>query len=254
MKKSVKNNWISVWKNYLIYEDVISYYAFFTMIFVECAYLWSNYPSSLAKKFMIILLAYVANVLISSFLKGLRENEKEEVVFSVLYVVFFIIIMIVGCFINIWMNLLLILIPLGISFLWIKIREMQHTKLCYQPSTLRMRIVKFITDLFNKSKLFYWSSQIFIIGFPYFLLVYYLATIEKLPLIFKVLIPIIYLIAMPYIAVIEDEFATCNIFQIAYDITWSKEYEEWNKNIENQLKKYYDQESEKQLEEKNYDD
>lgn len=232
MKNAVRN-WIDKWKNYLFGEDdLISYYTFFTMIFAECAFLWSNYSPTIAKKFTLILLAYVINVLISSFLKGYRENEKEELLFAIMYVVIFAIIFIIGFFINILMNLILIAIPLIISFIWIKIREMQNITLLYQPSTFKMRIVKYITDLFSKRKKFYWGSQLFLVGLPFVIFVCCLASIHNLPIIFKILIPLIYLIIMPYISVLEDVLATCNIFQIAYDITWDKEYEEWRKQFE----------------------
>lgn len=44
-------------------------------------------------------------------------------------------------------------------------------------------------------------------------------------------IPLLYLFFSPLIAYFEDDSAASNIFELAYDVTWSKEYEEYCKKI-----------------------
>lgn len=248
MKKAVRN-WTKTLKNFLLEEDAISFYTFFTILLAECAFLWSNYSSTIAVKFTLILVAYIVNVLISAKLKGMWENDRKEVVFAIMYVVIFAIIFIIGCFINVLMNIILIAIPLIITFLWINIRILQNTTLLYNPTSFWGRIEKNLTDLFDNNKIAYWISQIFVIGIPVALFVYFLATIQSLPIVLKILIPIGYIVLMPYIAYEEDWLGACNIFQIAYDITWTKEYEEWSKNFDRFLDQHLNEEQKKQFEE-----
>lgn len=95
MKKVVK-----LWKNGitgLFTEGSISFYTYFSIIFAECAYLWSHFSSSVAMPFTIILLAYVINVIVWGPLKGLWEGTKKELIFSILYVIIFIALFIIGC-------------------------------------------------------------------------------------------------------------------------------------------------------------
>ena len=67
MKKLIEN-----WNNglhYLITDDLISFYTFFTIILAECSYLLSFHEFADAIPITIILLGY---------LLGLREMLKEQ--------------------------------------------------------------------------------------------------------------------------------------------------------------------------------
>ena len=44
--------------------------------------------------------------------------------------------------------------------------------------------------------------------------------IPTIPITVKIVIPILYLLCMPLYAELEDDLATCDIFEIAYDVTW----------------------------------
>ena len=216
MKKIVK-----FWKSgitWLLTDDLISFYTYFSIIFAECAYLWSYFPSSVAMPFTIILLAYVINVIVFGCLKGLWEGAKIEMIFSILYVIIFIGLFTIGCIYNTSISIVLTIIPLVITFIWIQLRECQDY------------IISWLANNLNKifsNKFFYILSQVVVIGCPYIVFVIFIAMLPAFPIILKALIPIIYLLCIPLISLLEDE-ACCNIFEIAYDITCIKS----QKNLE----------------------
>lgn len=219
--KKIFESWLGVTFNYLISDDLISFYAFFTTIFAECAYLWAFQPKQIACVFTVLLLLNIVNVLVFAGLKGWYEGCKQEVAVARWYVVCFVIIFIIGCFINFWLNLILVAIAFCVTFLWINIRGYQDT--CYVGFD---GIVGALGNLFN-NKVFWTISQIIVLGAPYVVFTWMLALIPGFPIFLKVIIPILYFIFAPFIALIEDEMVAQNIFEIAYDI-W---YDEKNENI-----------------------
>ncbi|MGN1298856.1 MAG: hypothetical protein ACI4UE_02590 [Candidatus Scatovivens sp.] len=205
---------VEFWKRgitWLITDDLISFYTYFTIIFAECAYLWSHFSASVAIPFTIILLAYVLNVIVFAWLKGNWEGTRKELIFSILYVIIFIGLFIIGCIYKTSISIILTIIPLVITFIWIQLRTFQDT----------INISRSTDKLFS-NKFFYILSQVIVIGCPYIVFVIFIAMIPTFPIILKVLIPIIYLPCIPLISLFEDETASCNIFEIAYDITWDK--------------------------------
>jgi len=226
MKKFLKN-WKGIAINYLISDDLISFYTFFTVIFAECAYLWAFQPSSVAIRLTIVLLAYIANVIVFAWLKGWYEGNREEPIIARLYVVNFIFIFVIGCFINFWINLVLTAIAFGVTFLWINIRTFQDTQLMGWRG-----IVGAISKLFN-NVVFWLISQIVVLGLPFAAFTWMLALIPGLPLWIKIVIPIIYFVIAPFIALLEDEMVAQNIFEIAYDIWYDNKFE-------SEMKKYTD--------------
>lgn len=206
--------------SYLLGDDLISFYTFFTVIFAECAYLWAFEITSTAIWLTIVLLAHVVNVMVFSWLKGFYEGMKQEVLVSRFYIINFAVLVIIGCIINFWLNIMLTAIAVVITFWWIVIRDFQDS--CYVGYN---RIITMISKLFY-NKIFWIFSQIVVIGLPFVAFAWFLALIPTLPLLFKVIIPTLYFIFIPFISCIEDEFAACNIFEIAYEITWDETFEE----------------------------
>lgn len=200
--KNLIENWMNG-LSYLIADDHISFYTFFTVVLTECAYLWAFHESAIAIPITVILLGYILNVIVFSQLKGNVEGTKLEKVFSILYVLVFVTLFVIGCIFNWAIIVITTAILLGVTALWIVIRNLQGT-----------------------SKIFWILSQIIIIGGPFVVFVIFCAKISFLPIALKVAIPLLYIILSPLIAYFEDDSAACNIFELAYDITWSKEYEE----------------------------
>ena len=228
MKKFFEN-WKSVAINYLIEDDLISFYTFFTVIFAECAYLWAFQSKFIAVGLTIVLLGYIANVVVFAWFKGCHEGSKAELAIARLYIVGFAIIFIIGCFINFWLNLVLTAIAFGVTFLWINIRTFQDTQLMGYRG-----IVGVISKLFNNG-VFWLISQIIVIGLPFAVFSWMLVLIPGLPLALKIIIPIVYFVIAPFIAFLEDEMVAENIFEIAYDIWYDEEYDRMMKqyNIKN---------------------
>lgn len=215
---------------YMIGDDLISFYAFFTTLLAECAYLWAFHSSSIAIPFTIILIGYIVNVIVMGWLKGMWEGERKEVVFSVLYVLIAVGLFAVGCVVDVKMNICLTLIALAVAGLSIAIREEQDTIWIGMGYTKLHKIGYFINSLF-RNKVFWLISQIIVIGAPYVTFVVFFAMIPAVPIALKIIVPIVYFILMPFIAYIEDEIGANNIFQIAFDITWDKEMEDWRKTL-----------------------
>lgn len=217
MKKIVES-----WKKgitWLFVEGLISFYTYFSIIFAECAYLWSHFSSSVAMTFTIILLAYVINVIGFGLLKGLWVGTKIELIFSILYVIIFISLLTIGCIYEASINIVLTIIPLVITFIWIQLEECQYIIISQMTEKLKkLKKLKKLNKIFS-NKFFYILLQVIIIGCPYIVFVVFIVMLPTFPIILKVLIPIIYLLCIPLITLLEDE-AGCDIFEIAYDITW----------------------------------
>ena len=227
MKKLIEN-----WNNglhYLITDDLISFYTFFTIILAECSYLLSFHEFADAIPITIILLGYMLNVIVFARLKGNAEGTKLELVFSILYVTVFVTLFVIGCFFNLAISITTTAILFGVTALWIVIRNNQDT-FYYLPDGLP-KITYLINNLFG-NKIFWILSQIVIIGGPFIVFVIFCTKIPFLPIVLKVIIPLLYLSLSPLIANYEDDSAALNVFELAYAITWSREYEEYCKRIE----------------------
>ena len=67
MKKAIK-----LWATgaqWLFTDNLISFYVFISMIIIECAYLFAH-PSSSNIAFIVIIIAYVINLIICAWQKG----------------------------------------------------------------------------------------------------------------------------------------------------------------------------------------
>lgn len=226
--KNLIENWNNG-LNYLITDDLISFYTFFTIILAECSYLLSFHEFADAIPITIILLGYMLNVIVFARLKGNAEGTKLELVFSILYVTVFVTLFVIECFFNLAISITTTAILFGVTALWIVIRNHQDT-FYYLPDGLP-KITYLINNLFG-NKIFWILSQIVIIGGPFIVFVIFCTKIPFLPIVLKVIIPLLYLSLSPLIANYEDDSAALNVFELAYDITWSKEYEDYCKRIE----------------------
>ena len=218
-------NFIENWKDgwgCLIGDDLISFYTFFTLILAEISYLFAFQPLSVAKPLALIFFGYMLNVIICAVTKGNFEGTKFERICSIIYVVVFVVLFVIGCFINWSITLVSTIILFAITGLWIAIRNHQDAFYAYKGQTTREKLVLEINSLF-RNKVFWLVSQIIVIGAPFIAFVFMFANISDIPIVLKVIIPILYLIISPFIAYFEDLSATCNIFELAYDRCWYEE-------------------------------
>lgn len=218
--KKIFGSWKNVVINYLFQEDLISFYAFFSVIFIECAYLWLFQTKDIVVKFTFLLLAYVVNVVLFSWLKGMNEGNRLEIVFARLYTAGFAVIFLVGSYMNFFLNLILVAIAFSFTFVWILIRQYQNV--C---ATRARGIEGWIRNLF-RNKVFWTISQIVVIGLPFITFTCFLVLIPTLPVILKIIITLAYIILMPYTSLLEGAILAQSIFEIAYDIYWNPEIKE----------------------------
>ena len=201
MNKLIKEAWMNG-VSYMITDKLISFYVFFTIILAEMAYVWT-FKTEVAMPLTVILLGYMLNVIVLAWLKGKWEGYKEEVLLTALYVFMFIILFTIGCSIDKKTNTIMTVILLSITAAWIEIKEIQSS--------------------YNEIKI---VSQFLIIGAPFVAFLVCLAMVP-IPIMAKIIISLVYFTCIPLIENYEEETATSNIFQLAYDVTWNKEIEEY---------------------------
>ena len=200
----------TTWKCGLVYlfsDDLVSFYVFFTMIFAGCAWLFSFCELSLAIRLSVIMLGYVANVTLMSWLKGNAEGTWLELVFGICYIAIFATLFVIGCIINVKIHCIMLAIILGVTAICVWIREIQ-LPVFFQSVALSTPIIVFAICL---------------------------AKIPWLPLVFKIIIPVIYMFCSPFIAYYEDSAVAQNIFELSYeyDVIWSRKYKKQKKAIKN---------------------
>ena len=221
--KDLIENWLENWMDglsCLITDDLISFYAFFTVILAECSYLLAFYEFAVAIQITVILLGYMLNVIVFARLKGNAETITLAKVYSILYVTVFVTLFIIGCFFNWAINIITTTILLVVTALWIVIRDQQDSVFCYTTLENKSSINK-INYLINKlfcNIIFYLLSQIMVIGAPFVVFVIFFSKISFLPIALKVIIPLLYLLFSPFIAYFEDYSAALNIFELAYEV------------------------------------
>lgn len=199
--KKIISTWILGWHYLFSDEGLNSFYTFFTVIFAECAYVWAFCESHEALLLTIVFMGYIITVIETAWLKGKYEGTKLEVCFAFYYVVVFILWFVVGCIINYKIMLIMSVIALG------------ATGICIFLGTYAIYVLPII-------------SLIIRIGGPFIAFTVCLSKVAVLPTVFKVIIPVAYLLCIPFIAVYEDESSALNIFELAYKISWSKERED----------------------------
>lgn len=209
----------------LIDDDLISFYTFFTLVLAEISYLFAFQPLEVAKPLSLIFFGYMLNVIICAVVKGNFEGTKLELICSIVYVLVFVALFIIGCIINWKITLICTIILFGITALWIAIRDHQDSVYAYKGQTTREKLALKINSLF-RNKVFWIVSQIIVIGAPFIAFIVMFANISFIPTALKIIIPIVYVILAPVIAFFEDASACCTIFELAYEISWSKDKEE----------------------------
>ena len=200
---------------YLLHDDLISFFAYFTTIFIEIAYIWASGVEK-ALAFTVLLLACIVNVVVASAWKGDVEGcYKKERVQSRAYVTVFLALFLIGCCIDFVTTILLMGIPFAVTCIWIHLREAQNTiPLGFPEDSSTMKIFRLF-----QNKFIYILSYVIVLILPIALLAIFIAQ-TNLPLPLKVLLPIAYALISPLIAYMEDELAAYNVFELAEVQAW----------------------------------
>ncbi len=194
MKKIIET-WKCGWV-YLLTDDLISYYTFFTIILAECCYLFAFHEKKTSLVLGAILIGFILTVLITARLKYSINYVH------IAYAIAFIALLIAGCFINYKLFLPLIIIPLIVTPLSMGLRSVQNSFVIKPPKfeTIIRSFCLFATVIA-----------------PFILFTVFFAMIPSVPVMLKIIVPIVYLVLSPFIAYIEDDWATCNIFELFFD-------------------------------------
>lgn len=193
-------------------DELISFYTYFTLIFAECAYLWTVCEKTLAIQFTVILLGYVLNVVLCAWLKGETEGTKLEVVISIYYIIAFAMLCVAACFINAKMAIAMTAIPLVYTALCIGITR-------FPLASIQRYATMGITDELCKNKILFTCLRIVFVGAPLVAFAICLAQIPTLDVAWKIIIPIVYTFCIPLFALYEDCSAALNIFELAFEIS-----------------------------------
>ncbi len=177
-------------------ENTISFYVFFAMIFSGCAYFFYSCEFATAIPLTIVMLGYVVNVILFSWLKGNMEGTRLEKVFGICYAVVFAILFVIGSIINFRAHIIIMTIILATTFIAAFFEE--------------YIALDFLRGL--------------MLVLPFFTLIFSIAY-TSLPIVLKFIIPLVYTMCAPFIAYYEDNAAAQNIFELAFEYTWDAEYE-----------------------------
>lgn len=210
--RDVFDNWIEGLEP-LIIGDSISFYTYFTTIFAEISFLWAFFPN-IAIPFTILLPLCIVNVCVCYGISqtveviGPRTREKynkKMKLLSKIYLILFCLIFIVGCFFNIIVSILTMIIPFAISELWAIIRKYRlYYDLELPKSGFRYKIYKLLHD----NKFVNILSLTILLIIPIGLFITFLA-LTPLSVFIKVIIVLVYLLLIPFISLMEDEWTEC---------------------------------------------
>ena len=205
------DNWFEGWA-YLLSDDLVSYYSYFTAIFAEIALLW-GFGVEDVMIYTILLLGCIVNVLFTAWFKGSWFCEKEGKQWSIgiSYCVIYLILLVTGCVINVKTAFILFVVPLAWTGFVIWLRGYQNSAFGFGFPERVYKISAFI-----QNPVVLVLSQILLMGLPIIALGYGVAQID-MSIGYKIAITVLSIILAPLWAYIEDSWATQNIFELVYE-------------------------------------
>lgn len=197
----------------LIGDDLVSYHSFFGFIFAEIAFLWC-FGIENAMIYTLLLMGAVCNVLLIAALKGsyIANSNIGSMILSLVYLLSFISFMVVASMQNILIGLLIFLLPL--VWAWFAM-----TARMYQISVLCGNFPKWIVALSNfiHKPVVTMTIQLIILFIPLLAFTAFVIFIDVAWWL-KIILPLVVFLLSPLWAYIEDEWATQNIFELAYEM------------------------------------
>ncbi len=194
---------------YLLSDDLVSYYSFFNAIFAEIAFLWGMNVEG-APLYTTLLLACIANVLIIAFLKKEDATDVVGKICCAVYCLIYLIIFTIGCRNNFMTMFVLFVIPFAWAGLCIIFRSCLSSIFVGYDSKF-MKFINFIQTPFMSVIL-----ELAMLLLPIILIGVYLAKTEMAVLL-NIALPLVALLVGPIWAYVEDSWATQNIFELAYE-------------------------------------
>lgn len=185
----------------LLFDDLISYYVFFTIAFTQCCYLFAFKEYDVAYKLTLVLIGYVVLILGIAYFK--YANYKLDRAVPILGIIAFIALFYVGCTISCKTFVFMTLTLLLSTFTSIVLREAQDSGIYCKR------------QIYNK--IFEGFLLFTTVGLPFILFTVFLCMIPSVPIAYKIIIPIVYLALAPFISYIEDSWACNNIFELFFE-------------------------------------
>lgn len=191
--KTLLRKW-SMGVSYLFADDLISFYAFFTIIFAECAYLHAKQPGDIATAFTVILLGYVVDVIVCAWAKGKVESKTGELMVAICYLMIAVAVLILGGLVDAMLSLIFLSIPVAGTAACVAIR--------YYAGFVTHGEIEYILQAATAC-------------IPWIAFAITIAINPEIPMFGKILIPAAWAILAPFVAYFEDNSASQNIFELA---------------------------------------
>ena len=211
----------------LVEHNCNSFYVFFTCILTEIVYIHSRFPEKEKYKLMQLLIGYIVVVLICSWLKGLFEGTRRELLVSKLYVSFLFFIFIVGLIVNKDAMFNFTIIPIIVTLVYVIMGKLEDyydlMTFCESPYD-----GDYYRGVFNT------IIVIILYLIPLGSFIYSIICDLKIKVVPTIIIIIGYSFLVPLISFYEDFISENNVFEIAYNIYYDgDEEDESNKKDEN---------------------
>jgi len=196
----------------------ISYYAYLSIVLSEIFYIWRFLPEN-AMVFTILLIANCIVIAVFGILKRLCVLTRRERVVAKVYWIALTIVFVAGCFVNFLQNIVLYFLPVIFAFVWVFLRDVQTMRFATSDS----KVLVMITWVFSNCLL--WPVLMAFVSLtPLAIFVYAINLVFESKLL-AVLIPFAFAVILPFITWFEEDFVNENVFEIGYEIVFTKRVE-----------------------------
>lgn len=202
----------------LFVGHAISYYAYLSIVLSEIFYLWRFFPEN-AMAFTILLGVNCIVIAVFGLLKRLCVFTRGERIVAKVYWVALGIIFVIGCFINIMQNMLLYLLPMAFAGKWIFLRDIQTMRFATSDSKILTTITRFFANCLM------WPILTAFVSLTPIVILTYVLNMTLTSRIFVFLIPMLFAMLLPFITWFEEDFVNEDIFEIGYEIVFTKRVE-----------------------------
>lgn len=202
----------------------ISYYAYLSIVLSEIFCIWRFWPEN-AIAFTILLVANCVVIGIFGALKRVFVFTKGERIVAIVYWIALAIVFVIGCFVNFLQNLVLYFLPVIFVAVWVFLRDIQNMRF----ATSNSKILVTITWLFSNCLL--WLVLLAFVSLTPFVILTYIANWIFESKLLTFLIPFTFAIVLPFITWFEENYVNENIFEIGYEIVYTKRIENLLKEL-----------------------
>lgn len=202
----------------------ISYYAYLSIVLSEIFYIWRFLPEN-AMIFTILLIANCVVIGIFGALKRIFVFTKGERVVTRVYWIPLAIIFAIGCFVNFLQNLVLYFLPVIFTAIWVFLRDIQNMRFAESDS----KILVIVTEFFSNCLM--WPILLAFVSFTPLVILTYVTNLVFQSRLLTFFIPFAFAMVLPFITWFEENYVNENIFEIGYEIVYTKRVENLLKEL-----------------------